>query len=94
MRTFEPDLTTPEQYQDRVRPRLVDQPEVRLMLAFMEDAVATQAVCDKKIELLEVLVNMIRSMGLSAAMHDRALRGVSTLLHGHRGQRRGPGIWL
>ena len=40
-RMFEPDLITPEQYRDRVSSELVDQPEIRLMLAVMEDAVAT-----------------------------------------------------
>jgi hypothetical protein len=41
VRMFEPDLITPEQHRDRVSSELVDQPEVRLMLAVMEDAVAT-----------------------------------------------------
>jgi hypothetical protein len=41
VRMFEPDLITPEQHRDRVRAELVDQPEIRLMLAVMEDAVAT-----------------------------------------------------
>ncbi|MDG2308148.1 MAG: hypothetical protein P8R42_26525 [Candidatus Binatia bacterium] len=40
-RLFEPDLITPEQYRDRVQMERTDQPEVRLMLAVMEDAVAT-----------------------------------------------------
>lgn len=40
-RLFEPDILTPEQHRDRVRTESVDQPEVRLMLAVMEDAVAT-----------------------------------------------------
>jgi hypothetical protein len=40
-RLFEPDLITPEQHRDRVRSECTDQPEVRLMLAVMEDAVAT-----------------------------------------------------
>jgi hypothetical protein len=40
-RLFEPDLITPEQHRDRVRTEYTDQPEVRLMLAVMEDAVAT-----------------------------------------------------
>jgi hypothetical protein len=40
-RLFEPDLITPEQHRDRVMPECTDQPEVRLMLAVMEDAVAT-----------------------------------------------------
>lgn len=38
---FEPDLITAEQHRDRVRAEVTDQPEVRLMLAVMEDAVAT-----------------------------------------------------
>ena len=38
---FEPDLITPEQHRDRVRSEWTDQPEFRLMLAVMEDAVAT-----------------------------------------------------
>jgi hypothetical protein len=38
---FEPDLITPEQHSDRVRPEPADRPEIRLMLAVMEDAVAT-----------------------------------------------------
>ena len=38
---FEPDLITPEQYGDRVQQERSDQPEVRLMLAILEDAVAT-----------------------------------------------------
>ena len=37
----EPDLITPEQHRDQVRPEPTDQPEIRLMLAVMEDAVAT-----------------------------------------------------
>ena len=37
---FEPDIITPEQYSDRIRAELADVPEVRLMLAVMEDAVA------------------------------------------------------
>lgn len=41
VRMFEPDLITPDQHRDRVRAELVDQPEIRLMLAVMEDAVAT-----------------------------------------------------
>lgn len=40
-RLFEPDLITPEQHRDRVQTERVDQPEIRLMLAVMEDAVAT-----------------------------------------------------
>ena len=41
VRLFEPDLITPEQHQDRVRAEKTDRPEIRLMLAVMEDAVAT-----------------------------------------------------
>lgn len=37
----EPDLITPEQHRDQVRSEPTDQPEIRLMLAVMEDAVAT-----------------------------------------------------
>ena len=40
-RLFEPDLITPDQHRDRVRAESTDQPEIRLMLAVMEDAVAT-----------------------------------------------------
>jgi len=40
-RMIEPDILTPEQHRDRVRMESVDQPEIRLMLAVMEDAVAT-----------------------------------------------------
>ncbi len=40
-RLFEPDLITPHQHRDRVQMERTDQPEVRLMLAVMEDAVAT-----------------------------------------------------
>jgi hypothetical protein len=40
-RLFEPDILTPEQHRDRVRAANIDRPEVRLMLAVMEDAVAT-----------------------------------------------------
>lgn len=40
-RLFEPDLITPDQHRDRVEMERTDQPEVRLMLAVMEDAVAT-----------------------------------------------------
>jgi hypothetical protein len=36
----EPEWITPEQYQDRVSRALVDQPEIRLMLAVMDDAIA------------------------------------------------------
>jgi hypothetical protein len=35
-----PDLITPEQHQDRTRPEVTDRPEVRIMLAVLEDAVA------------------------------------------------------
>jgi hypothetical protein len=38
---LEPDFITPEQYRDRVRRELIDQPELRLMLAVMGDAIAT-----------------------------------------------------
>ncbi|HAC79644.1 MAG: hypothetical protein P8K76_11955 [Candidatus Binatia bacterium] len=38
---FAPDMITPEQHRDQVRPEPTDQPEIRLMLAVMEDAVAT-----------------------------------------------------
>jgi len=41
VRLFEPDLITPDQHRDRVRAEKTDQPEIRLMLAVMEDAVAT-----------------------------------------------------
>ncbi len=41
VRLFEPDLITPDQHRDRVRAERTDQPEIRLMLAVMEDAVAT-----------------------------------------------------
>lgn len=41
VRLFEPDLITPDQYRDRVRAEHTDQPEIRLMLAVIEDAVAT-----------------------------------------------------
>ena len=40
-RLFEPDLITPEQHRDRVQQERSDQPEIRLMLAILEDAVAT-----------------------------------------------------
>lgn len=40
-RLFEPDLITPDQHRDRVQMERTDQPEIRLMLAVMEDAVAT-----------------------------------------------------
>ncbi|HYC23271.1 MAG TPA: hypothetical protein VEI94_11230 [Candidatus Bathyarchaeia archaeon] len=38
---LEPDFITPEQYRDRVRRELSDQPELRLMLAVMGEAIAT-----------------------------------------------------
>lgn len=38
---FVPDMITPEQHGDQVRMEPTDQPEIRLMLAVMEDAVAT-----------------------------------------------------
>src|SRR4029077_6928708 len=41
VRLFEPDLITPEQHRDRIQPESTDRPEIRLMLAVMEDAVAT-----------------------------------------------------
>src|SRR5262249_53981105 len=41
VRLFEPDLITPDQHRDRVQSERTDQPEIRLMLAVMEDAVAT-----------------------------------------------------
>lgn len=41
VRIFGPDLITPTQHQDRVRSEPSDRPEIRLMLAVMEDAVAT-----------------------------------------------------
>jgi hypothetical protein len=41
VRMFEPDLITPDQHRDRVQAELVDRPEIRLMLAVIEDAVAT-----------------------------------------------------
>lgn len=40
-RLFEPDLITPDQHRDRVQMERTDQPEIRLMLAVIEDAVAT-----------------------------------------------------
>ncbi len=40
-RLFEPELITPGQHRDQVQRERVDQPEIRLMLAVMEDAVAT-----------------------------------------------------
>jgi hypothetical protein len=38
---FAPDIITPEQYGDRIRPASADRPEVRLMLAVMENGIAT-----------------------------------------------------
>ena len=40
-RLFEPDIITPEQHYDRTRSERADVPEIRLMLAVMEDAVAS-----------------------------------------------------
>ncbi len=40
-RFFAPDIITPEQHLDRVRPSSADCPEVRLMLAVMENGIAT-----------------------------------------------------
>jgi len=41
VRLFAPDLITPEQHRDRIRFEPCDRPEIRLMIAVMEDAVAT-----------------------------------------------------
>jgi len=41
VRLFEPELITPDQHRDRIRAESTDRPEIRLMLAVMEDAVAT-----------------------------------------------------
>ncbi|MBU6280758.1 hypothetical protein KGQ64_00855 [bacterium] len=41
VRMFAPDLITPEQHRDRIRTEPCDRPEIRLMIAVMEDAVAT-----------------------------------------------------
>jgi hypothetical protein len=41
VRLFEPDLITPEQHRDRIEAESTDRPEIRLMLAVMEEAVAT-----------------------------------------------------
>lgn len=38
---FAPDIITPEQYVDRIRPATADRPEMRLMLAVMENGIAT-----------------------------------------------------
>jgi len=38
---FVPDIITPEQYCDRIRPAAADRPEIRLMLAVMENGIAT-----------------------------------------------------
>ena len=40
-RLFEPDILTPGQHGDRIQAASIDRPEIRLMLAVMEDAVAT-----------------------------------------------------
>lgn len=40
-RLFEPELITPEQHREQMRSERTDQPEVRLMLAVIEDAVAS-----------------------------------------------------
>lgn len=40
VRVFAPDLITPDQHRDRVRLEPSDRPEIRLMIAVMEDAVA------------------------------------------------------
>ena len=41
VRMFAPDLVTPDQHRDRTCPEPSDRPEIRLMIAVMEDAVAT-----------------------------------------------------
>lgn len=38
---FAPDIITPEQYVDRIKPATADRPEMRLMLAVMENGIAT-----------------------------------------------------
>lgn len=38
---FAPDIITPEQYMDRIRPAAADRPEIRLMIAVMENGIAT-----------------------------------------------------
>ena len=38
---FAPDIITPEQYADRMKPASADRPEIRLMLAVMENGIAT-----------------------------------------------------
>jgi len=40
-RFFAPDIITPEQHLDRIRPASADCPEIRLMLAVMENGIAT-----------------------------------------------------
>lgn len=40
-RVFTPDIITADQHRDMVRPEASDRPEIRLMLAVMEDAVAS-----------------------------------------------------
>lgn len=42
---FAPDFITASQHRDQVCPERIDQPEIRLMLAVMEDAVATYQRC-------------------------------------------------
>jgi len=41
VRILAPDLITPDQHRDRIRTEPCDRPEIRLMIAVMEDAVAT-----------------------------------------------------
>jgi len=38
---FAPDIITPEQYTDRIKPASADRPETRLMVAVMENGIAT-----------------------------------------------------
>jgi hypothetical protein len=38
---FAPDIITPEQYADRIKPASADRPELRLMVAVMENGIAT-----------------------------------------------------
>jgi hypothetical protein len=38
---FVPDIITPEQFGDRIRPASADRPELRLMVAVMENGIAT-----------------------------------------------------
>jgi hypothetical protein len=40
-RFFAPDIITPDQHLDRIRPASADCPEIRLMLAVMENGIAT-----------------------------------------------------